>query len=95
MKRLCGIFFDEYGPRFGTQILGYVLVVVLVVGTVAGISYKVDSRSCTLKAHGLHLSHARFDFLSNTCFVTLPDGRNVDVDSLRFNEQGALVETSS
>lgn len=80
---------DGYGDlRVWVIVVGLVVGVVAFVAAISGIGVAVDRHTCDVRSVNLRLEE-QWDLFAG-CQVRLPDGRIVDIDSVRFTEQGKL-----
>ena len=74
---------------YGTVVIGggLLLVVTALVGIIIAIAKPLSEASCNQKGAEYRLP-ADYRLLSDTCYVTLRDGRKIDVNQIRGVEAG-------
>jgi hypothetical protein len=72
-----------------TVIAGFVAGFVLLFALIMGAGYAWERKACGNRADEMQLAH-KYKLVGG-CFVALPSGRYVNLDNIRFTEQGQIL----
>lgn len=86
------LFLDQYGHlrdgwAFAGILIGVLLAAALLIVAIVAIAKPFIEAGCNQKGEQYGLE-ADFRLLSNTCYVTLPNGRKIDAAQIRGVEVG-------
>ena len=70
-------------------IAGVVAGVVLLFAIIGGVSYTLNRKACSNRADEMRLAW-KYKLVGG-CFVALPSGRYVNLNNIRFTEQGRIL----
>jgi hypothetical protein len=86
------VFFDEFGwVRIPWVLLGVVLALAAIIfACLVFAAWPLSRSACHQKGDEYGLT-SHYRQLSNICYVTLPNGRSVDSDSVQINQLEQVV----